>query len=107
MAGTYWGVASVTKDYNLPGAPPGYPQELIKERISCIRTDLDAFSEAEASILENHGYLLAETAIRKHVPQLITHDIPWKPPHPEWLDAAKARAALADSDRVRFLGRRG
>lgn len=107
MHGTFWGIGSVTKDYNLPQAPPGYPQELIKERISCIRTDLDAFSEAECSILENHGYLLAETAIRKHAPELISRDVPWKPPHPEWIDAARARQALADSDRVHFLGRRG
>jgi len=106
MNGTFWGIGSVTKDYDLPQAPLGYPQELIKERISCIRTDLDAFSEAECCILENHGYLLAETAIRKHAPQLICRDVPWKPPHPEWIDAAKARQALVDSDKVRFIGRR-
>jgi NTE family protein len=104
MNGCYWGVGSATKNYGLPNAPPGYPEDLIEGHIACIRTDLDSFSEAEASILENHGYLLAETAIHKHVPELVAHEVPWKPPHPEWLDAAKVRQALATSDQVRFLG---
>ena len=29
-----------------------------------MRTDMDAFSEAEQAVLENHGYIMAEAAIR-------------------------------------------
>ena len=65
MNGTYWGIGGTVAGYSQPG---GYSDAVVKNFIAAIRTDLDSFSEAEASVLENHGYLLADAAIRTYVP---------------------------------------
>src|SRR5712692_2288303 len=97
MSGAYWGVASATASYD-PDARVGYSKALATDVIARIRTDLDAFSDAEAAVLENHGYLLADAAIRQHVPALMAPGAPpAQPPHPEWLDEAKVRDALKSS----------
>ena len=71
-----------------------------------MRTDLDAFSAAEIAVLENHGYLMAEAAVRRHAPALIAAPAPpVVVPHPDWLDADKVRAALARSHKRTRLGR--
>ena len=49
----------------------------------------------ERFVLENHGYLLAEAAIRRHADFLATKPMP--PPHCEWMEPARVRSALADS----------
>ena len=74
--------------------------------IAKIRTDLDAFSEAEASVLENHGYLLADAAIKRHVPHLVPTPAPaLAVPHPEWMHEEKVRRALRESGKMKLLGR--
>ena len=101
---TYWGIASAAAHY--AAGAPGYSQELVTDVISRVRTDLDAFSPAECAVLENHGYLLAEAAIRKHVPGLIDASASAPSvPHPDWLDEGRVRRALADSGRTVLLGR--
>lgn len=102
LRGTYWGVGSVAAHY---GATAGYAAE-VAALIAGIRTDLDAFSRAEICILENHGYLLAEAAVRTHAGDLVPD--PWPPcqvPHPEWLDESRVRTALKDSWKRSLLGR--
>jgi len=74
--------------------------------IGRIRTDLDVFSDAEAAVLENHGYLLADKAIQTYVPHLLPGEAPaLSIPHPEWLDPAKVEQALRDSHKRWILGR--
>src|SRR5262249_41916080 len=48
LKGTYWGIDSSVEHY--PQTPPsfGYSQELSRDVIAVIRTDYDAFSDAEA-----------------------------------------------------------
>lgn len=104
MEGTYWGVGSAPASYGA-GAPAGYSKAVAVEVVARIRTDLDAFSAAEAAVLENHGYLLAEAAVRRHVPDLCGAGANVTVPHPEWLDEAKARTALRRSHERRLLGR--
>jgi NTE family protein len=106
MAGAYWSVASKPSHFELDPAPPGYSDDFVERFISQVRIDLDAFSEGEIAVLENHGYLIAETAIRRHAPELATESPPLEVPHPEWLDEERAAAALADSARTRFFSRR-
>ena len=101
LDGAYWGIGTVAGS-GVTGA--AYPADAI-EAISGIRTDLDAFSEAEIAILENHGYLTADAAIRNKAPHLIARDAPLAIPHEPWLDAAKVREALRDSHRRTILGR--
>lgn len=103
LEGAYWGCGSAPERY---GDYPGYSKLLAKEVISQIRTDLDRFSDAEAAVLENHGYLLVEAAINKHASnfsKLI--DAPLKIPYPDWMDEKKVRLALKDSHKTKILGR--
>jgi NTE family protein len=104
MKGTYWGIGSTAYAY---GIQQGYSDDLVKNYICTIRTDLDRFSAAEASVLENHGYWLVDAAIRKHVPQLLPPNIPpLNVPHPDWIGPEKKiREALKDSGKRTLLGR--
>jgi NTE family protein len=108
LDGTYWSVGSATSKYE--ESSPGYPKDMARAVIAEIRTDLDAFSDAEAAVLENHGYLLADAAIRRHVPALLTEPIPPAAvPYPDWFTPARSedaiRAALKDSGKRKTWGR--
>jgi NTE family protein len=104
LKGTYWGIGSTAYDY---GIQQGYSNDLAKNYICTIRTDLDKFSDAEASILENHGYWLADAAIRKHVPELLPANVPpLNVPNPDWVGPEdKIKDALKDSGKRTLLGR--
>jgi len=103
LKGTYWGIGTTVAEYKLPG---GYSEQLVKNFICTIRTDLDSFSEGEACVLENHGYLLADAAIRAWVPGLLPAQLPpLNIPHPPWMDEAKVREALKTSSKRSLLGR--
>jgi NTE family protein len=108
LEGTYWGLGSPAVRYRLQGEPPpsGYSEALVVNRIAQVRTDMDSFSEGERAVLENHGYMLADAAVRKYAPSLIRADSPaLKVPHPDWLEEGKVARALKDSDKVKVLGR--
>ena len=103
LDGTYWGIGSAVERYD-PSIDSPYSKELASQVISNIRTDMDGFSKAEIEILENHGYLLADAAVRTHCPALITHESPRILPHPEWVDESAVRAALKCSHkRIRWF----
>lgn len=106
LDGAYWGLGSVASHYP-QHADVGYGEDVIEEVISQIRTDLDAFSEPEQAVLENHGYLLADAALRSHLaPGLIEPGSPPAAiPHEGWLDETKVRTDLVDSQKVKALGR--
>jgi NTE family protein len=103
IKGTYWGIGSTAYDY---GIQQGYSNDLAKHFIAAIRTDLDSFSDAEASVLENHGYWLADAAIRTHVHELLPVDIPpLNVPNPTWAGPEdKIKEALRDSGKRTLLG---
>ncbi len=92
----------------------GYPEPLVHEVISRVRTDLDAFSDAEIGVLINHGYILADAAVRRHLLPLIEDgslaELTITPaamqiPFPVWMEEQVVRKALRDSHKVRLLGR--
>lgn len=89
------------------GTVPGYPRELVDGRIAAVRTDLGGFGAGEQAVLENHGYLLADAAIRARglavAPGILPG--PAEPPHPEWMSEARVREALAGSSRRRRFRR--
>ena len=73
----------------------GYSKALARDVIAEIRTDLDAFTDAEAAVLENHGYLLADAALRRHVPALLRDPVPpAQVPHPDWFPPARGEEEI-------------
>ncbi|HEX4669544.1 MAG TPA: hypothetical protein VH275_06175 [Solirubrobacterales bacterium] len=87
--------------------PPGYEPALVAEVIAAVRTDLDAFGEAEQAVLENHGYLLADAAMRERglVATGGIEPSPPQPPHPRWMSERRVREALVASARRTPVGR--
>jgi hypothetical protein len=57
------------------------------------------------AVLENHGYLLAEAAIKRWLPDLATGDPALRIPHPAWMDEARVQTALRSSAKRTFFGR--
>jgi NTE family protein len=107
LHGAYWGIGSARSRYD-PKDGTGYSKDLAQTSIASIRTDMDSFSEPEAAVLENHGYLMADVAIRTHVQGLVPSPVPpLRIPHDEWMDEVRARRALAKSHKRRLLGRWG
>jgi NTE family protein len=106
FSGTYWGIGSAVANYEVPGLAR-YSEALVHDVIAEVRTDLDAFSDAEIAVLGNHGYLLAAAAIARHQPALPspTPAAPIAVPWPEWLDEDRVRRALKDSSKRKILGR--
>lgn len=106
MDGAYWGLGSVGAHYE-EHDPRCFSEALVDETISQVRTDLDAFSPGEQGVLENHGYLLADAAVKTHLDtSQVTGGIPAaEPPFHEWLDEETVREDLADSHKRKFFGR--
>jgi NTE family protein len=104
LQGAYWAISTASSN----GADaPGYTARFVNEVVSTIRTDLDAFSEAEIGVLENHGYFTANQVIAGHAPTLLTKEHPPHPPFPAWMeDEVRLREALRGSEKRTLLGRR-
>jgi hypothetical protein len=94
-------------ELNSVAHPPGYEPELVAEVIAAVRTDLDAFGEAEQAVLENHGYLLADAAVRRQGLAVVGGVKPGapQPPHPRWMSERRVRKALVASARRTPVGR--
>jgi NTE family protein len=106
MKGAYWGIASRPASYELNSPPRAYSGNLIRDFIAPIRIDLDVFSPGEIAVLENHGYLMADIALRKHGEGIVDGPPPETAvPHPDWLDEAKAANALRESGKTRIFFR--
>lgn len=78
-AGAHWrideGVAPSAADL------PGYAEDVAKGLIAAMRTDMDGFTEGERRVLENHGYVMAEQALRTQAPSLAGSGPPLRVPH--------------------------
>ena len=56
------------------------------------------FSEGEIACLENHGYSLADAAVRSYAPAAVQNPgAPFQWPYPNWIDEGKCLTALARS----------
>lgn len=104
LTGAYWGINSSANHYS--DGQLGYPPGLVQTRIANIRTDLDVFSDAEAGVLQNHGYSLAEAAIKVHAPELVSIDSAFVWPAPSWATRPNSEiaSALQSSSRRSVLG---
>jgi NTE family protein len=110
MRGAYWGIDSAAAHYEPTGATADprnvYDEKIVQQRICTVRTDLDAFSEEESAVLENHGYILAEAACQRFAPQLIDRPgAPFSIPHAELMSRKAVLRALRRSSQRGWLGR--
>jgi NTE family protein len=106
LEGAYWGIGSLPTHYGKEPTLPVYSDDFISDVIAQIRIDFDAFSEGEIAVLENHGYILAEVAMRRHAGRLVEGE--WPPPavpHPDWMDEARASRALRESAKTKLFAR--
>lgn len=103
--GAYWGLGTDVLEYVAKGHPdlPGYTG-VVLDALRTVRTDLDRFRPGEQSVLTNHGWCLANAAMARWGQGLGTMPEDATPPAPEFLDPAKALAALAGSDRIKLFG---
>jgi NTE family protein len=81
----------------------GYSPDLVDEVIARIRTDLDPFSPAEQDVLENHGYFVADEAIRRRLADRVIRPVEPAAPNPAWLEEAAVRVALLRSAKRNFV----
>jgi NTE family protein len=107
MQGTYIGIGTPVARYEVDS--PGYSAQLVSETIAEVRTDLDRFSDAEIAVLQNHGYLVAEAAVRKHLSNTALSIVAaaLRVPYPDWLDEARVSSALGDSSQTKMPFGRG
>jgi NTE family protein len=68
-SGTYWGIATEIKGYDLPDSLPC--NDAIVSPLASIRTRLNAFTNQEQEQLINWGYALCDAAVRKYAPQIV------------------------------------
>jgi NTE family protein len=101
--GAFWGIGSAASSYRENAE--GFAKLLATEVIARIRTDMDAFSEDETGVLMNHGYLLADVALRTHAPHLIANEAVKIVPFPALMDESRVRTVLRGSEKRRLLGR--
>ena len=100
FGGTYWSTGGTRAEYDKADTS-GY-SAATAAMISHIRTDLNAFSPEEAAILENHGYLMADVALKVHATELWRPAPAARPPYEAWLSDDKAQRALRDSAKRRL-----
>ena len=72
----------------------GYSEQICDSLIGEMRTDMDSFTRAEARILENHGYFMADLAMRRHARHLGDLEAAFRVPHRDVLDEPTVLAAL-------------
>lgn len=119
LRGATWSLESPSAISSVPGHGPSsevdqlYPASVVG-LINRMRTDVDAFDRAEQKVLERHGYVVADDAVRRHAAHLLPREPRtgtdvrgrFAPPHPDLADPHWAGALLRDSRRLRPRGRR-
>src|SRR5713101_3386379 len=107
--GAYWGIGTEIEGYANRG--PGYGgtvlDGLVLNRLRAVRTDFDAFTEGEQLALMNHGWALADAALRTYMRDALPDSLPpGVRPSAELLEhPERAAEVLKDSDKLRPFGR--
>jgi NTE family protein len=107
--GAYWGIGTEIEGYRVHG--PGYGETtlngLVLNRLRAVRTDFDKFEEGEQLVLMNHGWALADAALRTFMSEALPTPVPQGiPPSAELLsNPDRAAEALKDSDKRKLFGR--
>lgn len=101
-SGAVWALDTLLDDFGLKDAQ-GYGAKC-RNFIKGVRTDLDAFTEAEMSCLINHGYSLADAALRSRALAICPKpNAPFCWPRPNWCDETEIPKYLKDSHRRKIF----
>jgi NTE family protein len=112
FGGAYFGIQNSVTDFPVSNAL-GYSKPLATQLLARIRTDMDAFSDDEIAVLENHGYTLAEAAYQAHLKAADQQASPLAPlSNPWWPGAPSAQnelekqlaSALSTSSEIHMFG---
>jgi NTE family protein len=94
--GAIWTLHTLIEDFKLADSC-GYGPD-VRKLLHRVRTDLDALTEGEVACLENHGYSLADAALRCRAPALCPNlAAPFRWPHDGWSADGRLQEALCDS----------
>jgi len=94
--GALWAINTRIEDFNSPESK-GYADPE-RQLFPQIRTDLNAFTKGEIACLENHGYSVADAAMRTFARPLCVHaNAAFIWPDPDWVAGSQVQLALADS----------
>jgi NTE family protein len=100
--GALWTLHTRIEDFPSCGAT-GYGAA-VRDLLNEVRTDFDPFKEGESACLVNHGYSLADAAMRSRAPALCPLlDAPFRWPHDGWCEDARLAVALSASHRRKIL----
>jgi NTE family protein len=100
--GAIWTLHTRLEDFPLANGR-GYGPDA-RKLLHRVRTDLDAFTASEIACLENHGYSLADAALRSRAPALCPNlAAPFRWPNEEWCDDGQLSEALIAAHRRRIL----
>jgi NTE family protein len=100
--GAVWTLGTLLTDY--PVKHDESYETRVLDSLQQIRTDLNAFTEGERACLVNHGYALADAAIRSYAPEIsASGDITFSWPMPEWRNDDRAATALCNSSKRQIL----
>jgi NTE family protein len=100
--GALWMINTRLEDFPITDAR-GYGSA-VRSFFPRVRTDLNAFTEGEVACLENHGYSMADAAMRGRAPQLCPNvSAPFRWPNDRWCDDSVIRDALGQSGGRRII----
>lgn len=103
LQGAYWGIGTDCDDYPTH-QPSGFDKATV-ELLKKVRTDFNAFTEGERSILQNHGYVLANAAVLSYAATEPMKGVVfnWPAPGNHPSNKAENAAALARSHERKVL----
>jgi NTE family protein len=95
-SGAIWTLHTLIEDFKLADSC-GYGPDA-RRLLHRVRTDLDSFTAGEMACLENHGYSLADAALRSRARNLCSHPAaPFRWPHEGWREDDRLRQTLCNS----------
>jgi len=80
LTGAYWGIDTEISHYGLADALAADPE--VVDPLAKIRTRLDPFTDQERGQLINWGYAIADAALRRYAPSLISASVAPQLPRP-------------------------
>jgi NTE family protein len=102
LQGTLWQIDTKIEDFHDPTARGFGPEA--RQLFPIVRTDFNAFTDGEVGALLNHGYSLADAAVRTFASDLTRNPgAPFRWPCPDYATDAECEKALANSSSRRVL----